>query len=198
MHRDYKNHIPAYRKKLPASVRKPVLWIVGGLLGVGVLGLSVYLIQAQQKNTPALMAQSPRGVAPATGSGSDPTDEVSEVIRKQTPRFTFYKILSEQEVIIPENEVKTLKREEQNSKAPLPAGRYYIQAGSFVNQQDAEKLRSQMLQIRIPAKLEMIQVDNATWFRVKVGPYSTLTDVEKVRQYLRTHRFDSVVQKANH
>jgi cell division protein FtsN len=198
MHRDYKNHIPAHRKNLPGSFRKPAFWIVGSLLGVGVVGLSAYLLQAQKKNTPASITPASRGVAATTMPAVNAAEPAAGAVRRQEPRFTFYKILSEQEVIIPENEVRTLRREEQNSKASLPAGRYYIQAGSFVNQQDADNLRSQMLQISIPARLEMIQVDNATWFRVKVGPYATLSDVEKVRQYLRTHRFDSVVQKANH
>ena len=54
----------------------------------------------------------------------------------------------------------------------------------------------QLAQIRVLAKLEMIQVENSVWYRVKIGPYVTFSDVEKVREHLRNHKIDSIVQKA--
>jgi cell division protein FtsN len=42
----------------------------------------------------------------------------------------------------------------------------------------------------------MIKIENATWYRVKIGPYGTLADADKVRQYLRGNKIDSIVQKA--
>jgi cell division protein FtsN len=189
MQQDFKNHVPDYGTQKRRESRKRTFRLAAVLLGVGALGVTAYLVHDGKKK-PAASAAAARSVEREESAATDTP-------AKQEPRFTFYKILTEQEVIIPDSEAKTLRREEQNSKAPQQTGRYYIQAGSFVSQQDAESLRTRMLQIRVPAKLEMIQIDNSTWFRVKVGPYATLTDVEKVRQYLRSHRLDSVVQKSS-
>ncbi|MEY4195588.1 MAG: hypothetical protein RLZZ226_1956 [Pseudomonadota bacterium] len=196
MQQDFKNHVPDYGTQKRRESRKRAFRLAAILLGVGTLGLAAYLVRGGNK-APSPGAVPVRAVARAESTGLPAAPLATDAPPRQEPRFTFYKILSEQEVIIPDSEAKTLRREEQNSKAPQQTGRYYIQAGSFVSQQDAESLRTRMLQIRVPAKLEMIQIDNSTWFRVKVGPYATLTDVEKVRQYLRSHRLDSVVQKSS-
>lgn len=196
MQQDFKNHVPDHAGQKRRESRKRAFRLAVVLLGVGTLGLAAYLVRGGNKAPPPGAVPVP-SVAHAQSTGLSAAPLATDTPTRQEPRFTFYKILTEQEVIIPDSEAKTLRREEQNSKVPQQSGRYYIQTGSFVHQQDAESLRARMLQIRVPAKLEMIQIDNSTWFRVKVGPYATLTDVEKVRQYLRSHRFDSVVQKSS-
>lgn len=205
MQRDYKNRIPAFREQAPRS-KNPRVLLLAGVLISSTLALAGYLLINQKKSaapltpvisTPILSTQPNLMPSPALPTRKEAIVAAPPVL-KQEPRFTFYKILSEHEVIMGDNEVKTIKREEQNSKTPPKTGRYFIQVGSFINQQDAEILRSSIVELKIPAKLEMIQVDNSTWFRVKVGPYTTLTDVEKVRHYLRSNRVDSVVQRSNH
>ncbi|MGI9211777.1 MAG: SPOR domain-containing protein [Methylococcaceae bacterium] len=214
MQRDYKNRIPAFREQAPRS-KNPRVLLLAGVLIFSALALAGYLLINQKKSAPPLTVISTPIVSasvvstPVVSAQLNPMPSPALPIRKevivaatptlkQEPRFTFYKILSEHEVIMGDNEVKTIKREEQNSKTPPKVARYFIQVGSFINQQDAEILKSSIVELKIPAKLEMIQVDNSTWFRVKVGPYATLTDVEKVRHYLRSHRVDSVVQRSNH
>jgi len=115
--------------------------------------------------------------------------------KPREPRFTFYKILPEKEVIIPESEIKTIKREESQGSKPTVA-LYLVQAGSFDNLQSAEQLRADLAKIKVKAKIEMIEIENSAWYRVKIGPYATLADADKVRAYLRKKDIDSVVQKA--
>jgi cell division protein FtsN len=111
------------------------------------------------------------------------------------PRFSFYKILPEKEVIIPENEIRQLKREERLTQ-PAKSQRYVVQAGSFTKQEDADQLKAKLAGIKIKARLEKITLENTAWYRVKLGPYATLADADKVRQHLRQNGIDSVVQKA--
>lgn len=110
------------------------------------------------------------------------------------PRFSFYKILPEKEVIIPENEIKTIKHEEslgnQSKDAP-----YMVQAGSFPNSQEADKMKEQLSRIKVKSRIENVKIDNAAWFRVKIGPFNSVGDADKVRAYLRANHIDSVVQK---
>lgn len=197
MYKDYKNRIPALNERKPPQFRKLAFLGGAGVLVAIILGVGMFVASSQKKlSSAALTTPDPTQSSSLNHSVSHRTEPTPELPKKIEPRFTFYKILSEKEVIIPDSEVKTIRREELTSKN-VPTGRYYIQVGSFINQQDAEKLKADMVQIKIPAKLEMIQVDNSTWFRVKVGPYATLSEVERVRHYLRTHRVDSVVQKNN-
>lgn len=210
MAKDYKDRIPAYRRR---KRRGGLAWAwmggaVAGLVGLVAVGIHFFSgsapTETQNGGTPsdtlALPIPSPHGVKPGeTGKPTAPNPngkppQPPEASPSQEPRFSFYKILPEKEVIIPENEIKTLKREESLGQKPQAV--YTVQAGSFTKQQDAERLKAQLAQLKVKAKLEMIKLENTAWYRVKLGPYASLADADKVRQYLRGSGIDSIVQKA--
>lgn len=122
-----------------------------------------------------------------------PAEKVPEVNLPE-PRFTFYKILPEKEVIVSESEIRNLARSEKAGKAEA-SGSYLIQAGSFAKQQDAEKMKALLAEAKVKAKMEKVLIENATWYRVKVGPYKSLTEAERMRAYLRKQKIDSVLQQ---
>lgn len=111
------------------------------------------------------------------------------------PRFTFYKILPEKEVILPESEIRTIKREEKQGKI-VPGVGYTVQVGSFRTREEAERLLAELGKIKIKAKLEGVKIEEVTWFRVKIGTYQNLSEADRMRAYLRKYGFDSVVQKS--
>lgn len=207
MAKDYKDRIPAYRRRKRSPAQR---WMVVGGAVTGVIGVLVLAIRlfsgsdVTENGTPGdtvtLPAPPPHTSAPAkpadTGkpTAQTPAPKDQPTPSAQEPRFSFYKILPEKEVIIPESEIKTLKREESLGQKPQTAT-YMVQAGSFTKQPDAERLKAQLALVKVKAKLEMIKLDNTTWFRVKIGPYASLADADKVRQYLRANNIDSVVQK---
>jgi len=215
MAKDYKDRIPAYRRRSHRRAARG--WGLAGAAALGIAGLvalGVHFFAGQGDEESAAMnaitmPMPPQAAAPTSGDGRKPEagskgQPEAKPGKAQAgpapappvePRFTFYKVLPEKEVIIAENEIKTLKREEE-SLGKKSVGVYMVQAGSFTSQQDAERLKAQLGQIKIKAKLEMIKLENTAWFRVKVGPYATLADADKVRQYLRANKVDSVVQKA--
>jgi cell division protein FtsN len=215
MPRDYKNRIPAYRRggKHAAETWQVAGAAAAGIAGLVALGAYVFSGSGKEPGDPApVTVTAPPASATARTAVSKPGESkktASPENRAQTegghktdqitpppePRFTFYKILPEKEVIVAESEIRSSKREENLGKPPA-TGLYMLQAGSFTNPQDAERLKTQLAQIRIKAKLEMIKIENATWYRVKIGPYGTLADADKVRQYLRGNKIDSIVQKA--
>jgi cell division protein FtsN len=141
----------------------------------------------------------PDGKKPVKASNKDsqkPAQEANPGAAKPPePRFTFYKILPEKEAIIPESEITTLKHQESLSKRP-PAAQYMLQAGSFTSPLDAVKLKEKLTAIKIKSHIENVKIENAAWNRVKIGPFKTLADTDKVRTYLRTNQIDSVVQKS--
>jgi cell division protein FtsN len=111
------------------------------------------------------------------------------------PRFTFYKILPEKEVIIPEAEIKAIKRDEGLGHSAKPE-QYQIQVGSYSSPAEAEKIKARLSQLKVKSKIESVKIENAQWYRVKIGPFDKLADADKVRDYLKANQLPSVVQKS--
>ena len=65
----------------------------------------------------------------------------------ETPRFDFYTILPNQEVVVPDPEPPAKKEPKAGDKKakPVPEGVYYLQAGSFRNLDDANGMRAQVI-----------------------------------------------------
>jgi len=134
-------------------------------------------------------------VKPETKPPENPGQATPPKPNLPEPRFTFYKILPEKESIVPENEIKNLKHEESLGKKPQTT-QYLLQAGSFTNPQDADKLKARLSTLKIKSHIEVVKIENTPWSRVKIGPFASLSDADKVRTYLRNSQIDSVVQKS--
>lgn len=202
---DYKHRVPGNRNRKPRR-RDHTGLIAGVLVAITTAAVAIWLLSGREAAKPAAettqlpppTAKTPS--APTKGSplaAGAPAPAPSQAPAKPVePRFTFYKILPEKEVIIAEHEIKTLKREESLGKKPPEGGQYLVQAGSFTRLEDAEKLRTKLSQLKVKAKIESVRIDNADWHRVKVGPFDTLVNADRVRVYLRGNKIDSVVQKS--
>jgi cell division protein FtsN len=109
------------------------------------------------------------------------------------PTFDFYTILPEQEVVVSEPEIKTRAREESIGKNK--DAHYVIQAGSFRNRQDAEKVKARLALLGIEAKIEAAKNGATTWNRVKIGPLSKMAKVDAIRSRLHAQGIDAVVMQ---
>jgi len=159
------------------------LWVVAAL-ALGGFGYFLYWLST--------------GLPEPPGRARPPTDEVAATAepkagaaKKREPRFTFYTLLPEKEVVVPEGEVRTLRREEHLGRAPR--GEYFIQAGSFRRMADADRLKARLALLGVESRIERAEVKGAVWYRVRLGPFASMTEVERVRSRLRKHRIDSVV-----
>jgi cell division protein FtsN len=109
------------------------------------------------------------------------------------PTFDFYTILPEQEVVVPEPEIKTRAREESIGKSK--DAQYVIQAGSFRNPEDADKVKARLAMMGIEAKIETAKNGAATWNRVKIGPLTKMAKVDAIRSRLHAAGIDVVVMQ---
>jgi cell division protein FtsN len=107
------------------------------------------------------------------------------------PKFDFYTILPEAEVIVPEHEIKTRVREELVGK--VKTTQYTLQAGAFRDSKDAEHLKAELALLGIASKIEKAKVGEVIWNRVKLGPYTQLDSVEKVKARLRKNGIDVII-----
>jgi cell division protein FtsN len=70
---------------------------------------------------------------------------------------------------------------------------YVLQAGSYRNEADAERVRQQLALQGVQAKVQRVAVDADVWHRVRIGPITNLAELNKVRKQLRAAEVDALV-----
>jgi cell division protein FtsN len=106
-------------------------------------------------------------------------------------RYDFYDMLPNFEVVVPEKD-RDVKRDVRTARIERP-GVYVLQAGSYRNVSDAERVRAQLNLQGIDAKVQRVAVDNDEWHRVRVGPISDLKELNRVRKQLQAADVDGLV-----
>lgn len=71
------------------------------------------------------------------------------------------------------------KEEPKESKTPL-----FLQAGSFSTAQDADNQKAKLAFMGVEAVIQQVMIQDKTLFRVRVGPYSKIDELNKVRAEL--------------
>jgi len=103
------------------------------------------------------------------------------------PRFEFYNILPNAEETITDQQLK------QASQQPLPKDKYFLQAGSFQNADDADNLKAKLAMLGVEATVQAVNVPEkkGVWHRVRVGPFSSIDDLNQVRASLQQNGVQS-------
>ena len=70
---------------------------------------------------------------------------------------------------------------------------YFLQAGAFREQSDAEGMRAKLALMGVEAKISERQSDNGVLYRVRVGPFGQLDAMNKVRGKLSDNGVDAAV-----
>jgi len=72
-------------------------------------------------------------------------------------------------------------------------GVYVLQAGSYRDEAEADRVAKQLALQGIAAKVQRVAVDNDVWHRVRVGPISDLDELNRVRKKLQDADLDALV-----
>ncbi len=70
---------------------------------------------------------------------------------------------------------------------------YLLQAGAFRSQTDAESLRAKLALIGVEAKVSERQSENGVLYRVRVGPFSQLDAMNRIRTKMSDNGVDAAV-----
>ena len=124
-----------------------------------------------------------------------PANTAAKPAPAQQPTYDFYTLLPESEVVVPQN---TGKVEAPPSTDDTSAGddqvRYYLQAGSFKQQADADKVRAQILLLGMDVHLESAKLnDGQTWHRVQVGPFKDKSSLTQAQSTLSGNGFHNLL-----
>ncbi len=105
----------------------------------------------------------------------------------EKPKFDFYKILPGSEEQVSEKDLKAAAKGKPEASKDV----YFLQAGSFQNPADADNRKAQLAILGFEAAVEPINLpDKGTWYRVRLGPYSKIDEINKMRSTMATNGID--------
>ena len=204
--------LPAPRpRRSRGSIRQRGSFLIGLAVGL-VLGLGIALAVAlflnktpipfMGKGKPAATREGEAAKAAAVagmpgGGAAAPGTPVPATAAKgaDKPKYDFYKILPGGEEPVSERELKEAARA---AKGQPDAGKgvYFIQAGSFQNPADADNQKAKIAILGFESSVEPTNLpDKGTWYRVRLGPYTSLEDLNKVRRTLAQNGIDASLVK---
>ena len=137
--------------------------------------------------------------APPMALPGKPGDPIPE------KRFQFYDILPGKSDAVPDKAPKPVAKEEpkkeepkkeeqkeepKESKTPL-----FLQAGSFSTPQDADNQKAKLAFMGVEAVVQQVMVQDKTYYRVRVGPYTKIDELNKVRAELARNGVEAQLVK---
>ena len=168
--------------------------LIGILIGL-VLGLGIALAVAWYINkmpTPFLT----RAPAKADAQKSDVAkSDKSTLTPDSKPRFDFYKILPGAEEAITDQQLKDTQQ-----KPPADQGKdvFYLQAGAFQSAPEADNLKARLALLGLETTIQTTATsDQGTWHRVRVGPFTTVDDLNRARDGLKQNGIATTLIKVH-
>ncbi len=164
------------------------LWMLFGLsLGLAV-AFAVYVKDRAPRVATRPDAPQPASMQSALDDNNEAAVDQGAVEAPAEKRFTFYDMLPNFEVIIPEQEPDVAADVEP--QAVVEPGLYVLQAGSFSAYADADRRRAQLALHGIESQIQRVTIDDKTYHRVRIGPTNDLDELNMLRSRLRTAQID--------
>ena len=80
--------------------------------------------------------------------------------------------------------------------APDANGRLMLQVGAFKSADDADVVRARLALLGLDATVSPVQTDNVTLYRVRLGPFGRLDDLNGIRQTLSENGIEAQLVQA--
>lgn len=190
MSRDYK---PSPERAKSSSKGSPFFsgLMVGVLLGVGAsLAVVMYI-----KGGESPFSDSGNNKKPLAAQIAEDAKKAAEVEQNQqsaadgqgdAAKFDFYTILPGSESKISTDDLN-LKNEQSQPVAP-PS--YYLQIGAFQTEAEADNMKAKLALQGFEAVVQTATIpDKGVWHRVRVGPLSSLDEINKTKNDLTANGF---------
>ena len=169
---------------------------IGLVLGVGIAaGVVLYMNKSPLPfNQKPAAKEAPVSASTAKAPSAAPQEPVAlpgkpgDAVPEK--RFQFYDILPGKSEPKPDKagagagrdepkKEEAKKDESKESKTPL-----FLQAGSFSTAQDADNQKAKLAFMGHEAVVQQVMVQDKTYYRVRVGPYTRIDDLNKTRAEL--------------
>ena len=185
--------------------------LIGMVIGVGMAaGLAWYIMKSPSPfvQKEPVIAKPPVDIAkPVAPTGIAAPNAQSAAAASSVvdgkPRFEFYKVLTDKQDT-PAAAPSKLADRPQPAKPQAADGKpvaanepYFLQAGSFSNADDAEKLKARLALLGIEASTQTATIpDKGVWHRVRMGPYKNAEEMNHVLSLLKQNGVDATPMRA--
>jgi cell division protein FtsN len=186
MARDYKP-----KRKRPGSRFSGWIGVACGLAAGLAIAVAVY-IKDHRPDAPGIkMAAKVDKKKVRIGDPSDTDSAEAGVPDDSGKSYAFYDMLPKFEVVVPEKDKEV--RPDIRAVPETRSGTYVLQAGSYKNFADADRVRAKLALQGVESKVQKVSVDNDTWHRIRIGPISNLGELNRLRSILRKADVDVLV-----
>lgn len=169
--------------------------IIGMVIGVSIAGIVAwYMVKKNPvtftqpsvardlpKPVPQIVVPQPASVEPATPA---------------QPQFEFYRVLPDksESVAVPSKPAPAVQI---SPKPVVDATPYLVQAGSFQNMADAEKLKARLALGGFEASIVSVKIpEKGLWHRVRLGPFAGLAAANTTIASLKTSGISATAVRA--
>jgi len=173
------------------------VWMITGLF----IGLFVAFLIHLKDNYPGLSL-------PPSATTQQPSGRDTRDVRKRsnetipaapTTQYDFYTILPEMEIAVPDTDASSSTTNDKNA-AFKHDSQFILQTGSFKKLSQADEMKASLALLGIQSKIQSVTINNAsngasTWHRVRLGPYSSFGEMNKIRSRLRQNKIDALLLK---
>ncbi|MDG2176817.1 MAG: SPOR domain-containing protein [Gammaproteobacteria bacterium] len=168
---------PARSATRPASTEnKPWSWFYSGLFTGILLSVIAYFLPAQLR--PDQGASNNIAVNP----GEQTTEESGTDL-------DFYEYLPQAEVVVNVVPVEIAESALQEEVDPVT---YFLQAGSFLDPNDANELRARLILMNLETRIQDTNLRGRTWYRVQAGPFVGRNSVDTAQNTLIENNIDPI------
>lgn len=201
------------RSAAPRKSGNPLLTgiLIGMVIGVGMAaGLAWYITKSPspfvQKepvtDKPPVEIAKPAAPVGAAAPEAQPAAAASGVVDGK-PRFEFYKVLTDkQDAAVkapakPADKPQPAKPKAADNKPVAANEPYFLQAGSFSNAGDAEKLKAKLALLGFESGIQTATIpDKGVWHRVRTGPYKNAEEMNHARSSMKQNGVDATPIRA--
>ena len=184
------------------------LWLACGLC-IGLVIAAGVFVFARPAGSPGVsikIAGVPGVTQDEPAAAPDEEKDVLQAKPEKKPRFSFYEMLPNYEVVIPDEEY--VEPSQQTGKTPgaksqttrpkvAEPGKYVIQAGSFSRFEDADRRKAGLALLGVESEIEKVSLDGGrTVYRVRTLALSNLDAVNRTLETLRAEGIDTLVMRS--
>jgi cell division protein FtsN len=201
------NRRQSSRRQTGASRGLPgwAMLTIGLIIGLFVAFL-VYLDDLDSPPASAVESQP----AEEQATDTEETAAAEEDADDESPRFEFYSILPELEVVVPDASEEDGEApvesapgapadsgESDTGTAPPPEsdGRFYLQAGSFQKSGQADRMKARISLLGLDVEIQQVDINGESWHRVRAGPFTDPSRLKDAQKRLRSDDIDYLVTR---
>jgi cell division septation protein DedD len=182
--RDYKSN-----QSRPMDLRRYREFAWGAAVGVVLTAIAFLYVGAKLHKAPDPPDAPHPDSHRAAHAGAD-----AGVPAEPAPTYGFYTMLPNEVVVVPEKEKdKDLKHDAPAAARVERPGIYVLQVAATHSEPDANGARDRLRKMGFDAKVQRVAVDADVWYRVRVGPFSNLDELNKTRKQLQSDGTDTTL-----